>query len=499
MILACNVIYKGALLPSHRSDRSIARISHLKKILAPMLMLLLTACYHPLEIIGEGDIVSTDIEHQCSLEEQPCANLVTGDYNVTYTALPRPGWHFVGWQRCGSQHPTCSFSTAANIVSEFSGQTFPALRAVFEEDTPPQSNILLIISDDQSFDHYGFAGHPVLQTPSIDALAAQSVQYPQAYVSSTCRPTLATMLTGLPEQRHGVSYISGPQMGSFSTIADRLGNAGYSSYQAGKFWEGAPDNRGFTDYMPFSTGSFTGNHEIGRTSIQPLFDFIDQTTSPWFVWFSPYMPHSPHNAPANYVTLYQGLGLDSATIEYFAMISWFDDVVGELLAGVPEDTIVIFLADNGYVQSGFGGVPVANSKNSSYEGGIRTQLLIRHPAQPVITRWELATTEDVSATILSIAGAYRDDLPGRDLLGPVPIESMAAGSRSSLGISTPWGQLLERWVRIDDWKLVDSVLDADRLYNLALDPGETQNEFSSPASFTELSNLQVELEAWWVE
>jgi hypothetical protein len=46
------------------------------------------------------------------------------------------------------------------------------------EDSRP--NILLIIADDLSFDHYGFAGHPIVQTPAIDSLAAQSIRYSQA-------------------------------------------------------------------------------------------------------------------------------------------------------------------------------------------------------------------------------------------------------------------------------------------------------------------------------
>ena len=367
------------------------------------------------------------------------------------------------------------------------------------DPTSTQYNVMLIIADDLSFDHYSFAGHPQVQTPSIDALADQSVHYPHTYVSGTCRPTLATLLTGLPEHRHEVTYIAGPALGDYPTVADRLGNAGYVTYQAGKFWEGSPGLRGFTDFLPFT--HFTGNLSIGRTSIEPVFNFINESSAPWFVWFSPFMPHAPHTAPSEYTALYEGLGLNAATIEYFAMITWFDSVVGEVLQGVGEDTIIIYVADNGYVQSGFPGSGAANSKGSSYEHGIRTQLLIRHPDHDAVLHTELASAVDVTATILSIAGASYLDLPGRDLLAPPPADAAVFGSGSTLGISSEGGILLHRWMRDGDWKLVDNEDGTDRLHNLFFDPDETQNQIDAPGLEMEMlqTQLRMDLETWWSE
>ncbi|MCH9023270.1 MAG: sulfatase-like hydrolase/transferase, partial [Planctomycetes bacterium] len=61
---------------------------------------------------------------------------------------------------------------------------------------PP--NVLLIISDDQGWSDYSFMGHPVIKTPHIDRLASQSLVFTRGYVpSSLCRPSLATLATGL--------------------------------------------------------------------------------------------------------------------------------------------------------------------------------------------------------------------------------------------------------------------------------------------------------------
>jgi len=99
--------------------------------LALLLPLLAVACSHPLEIEGEGDIVSPTRAIYCTLEQQPCPNVVAGDYLRTYVGLPRPGWDFERWVGCGTQHPNCAFNVPASIVDQFWFQTMPPLRAVF--------------------------------------------------------------------------------------------------------------------------------------------------------------------------------------------------------------------------------------------------------------------------------------------------------------------------------------------------------------------------------
>jgi arylsulfatase A-like enzyme len=468
----------------------------MKVLFALLLLSFIIAWSHPLEIVRQGAIVGSNGPAECFVTEQSCDNYVTVACELTDTAEPHAGRRSLNWEDYGAQHHSCSFNVLGSMAGMHLGRTVPPLRVDFEARSGPY-NILLIIADDLSFDHYAFAGHSLLQTPSIDALATQSVRFPAAYVSSTCRPTLATLLTGLPEHRHGVTYISGPPLGNHPTVADRLLKAGYSTYQAGKFWEGAPGSRGFTDLAPFNSN--TGNLSIGRTSIEPLFDFMEKTRSPWFVWFSPFMPHAPHDPPGEYRALYEGLGLNTATVDYFAMISWFDAIVGDLLQRVGDDTVVIFMADNGYVQSGFPGVNESRSKGSSYENGIRTQLLIRHPTSAPVERIELANAVDVTTTILSIAGAYRDDLPGRDLFAASTAEAKAFGSRSTLGLSTERGVLIERWVRVGDWKLIDVDKGDDRLYHLGFDPEETQNLVDAPEQSQLQLDLRNELELWWLE
>ena len=105
----------------------------MKILFALILLIFVTACSHPQKIVGEGDIISSTGNNNCSWEDQPCANYVIGDYNVTYTALPKEGWVFSEWQGCGDQWPDCAFNVPSSTVDSLWGKTAPALTAVFTQ------------------------------------------------------------------------------------------------------------------------------------------------------------------------------------------------------------------------------------------------------------------------------------------------------------------------------------------------------------------------------
>jgi hypothetical protein len=105
----------------------------MKTLFAINLLIFVTACSHPLEIVGNGDIISSTGKNDCLWEDRSCANYVTGDYDVTYAALPEAGWIFSGWEGCGDQWPKCSFKVPSGTVDLLWGKTAPALTAVFTQ------------------------------------------------------------------------------------------------------------------------------------------------------------------------------------------------------------------------------------------------------------------------------------------------------------------------------------------------------------------------------
>lgn len=117
----------------------------MKNIFALLLLVVVTACSHPLEIIGEGDITTDALSTRgCSFAEfqasaKSCTeNLVVGAYNETYYAQPAAGWDFFGWQNyCLTEGSNqCDFEgIGASTVFQFWGETVPPLRAVFHPGT----------------------------------------------------------------------------------------------------------------------------------------------------------------------------------------------------------------------------------------------------------------------------------------------------------------------------------------------------------------------------
>ena len=163
-------------------------------------------------------------------------------------------------------------------------------------------NVVLIISDDQSWNDYGFMGHPTIKTPHIDRLAKEGLTFHRGYVpTSLCRPSLASMMTGLYPFQHRVTG-NDPQSKkradnqklidyykSCKNLPTLFRNSGYRCFQSGKWWEGSWQEGGFTAGMTHGDPSRGGRHgdlglKIGRSGMQQVFDFIDGSTGqPFFL------------------------------------------------------------------------------------------------------------------------------------------------------------------------------------------------------------------------
>ena len=343
----------------------------------------------------------------------------------------------------------------------------------------PHPNIVLIISDDQTYRDFGFMGNKSVRTPHLDKLAAQAAFFPNGYVpTSVCSPSLATMLTGLYPHQHGVHYNHPPPgnsafnkmksrteyertrsksfylIKSVDTLPRLLSKQGYKSLQTGKFWEGHYRNAGFTEGMtlfrPVTGQKFGGNRrlangqfaahgngdfglKIGRETMLPIYDFIDTHTGkqPFFIWYAPYLPHQPHDSPQKYFDLYQNNPkVPEHYIPYYAAISQFDDTVGDLVnyvegKGLAENTIFVFVVDNGWTPSTRRHKIMKNffyhtneSKRSPFEDGLRTPILFRWDKQIAPARHEiLCNSIDIAPTLLHLTGEIQKakSLPGINL------------------------------------------------------------------------------------
>ena len=367
-------------------------------------------------------------------------------------------------------------------------------------------NIILIIADDIGWKDYGFNGHPVLQTPHLDRLAQQGVVFDRGYtVNAICRPSLASMISGRYPYQHGIT-VNGrainakrgnlewghtpfsKRMSELQTLPRVLSGLGYRSLQTGKWWEEGFANGGFDegDKKPEGLlGHVTRANTIGRAGLDPIYEFIDrQEDRPFFIWYAPQMPHTPHKAPADFMALYAGKAPDENTAKYWAMVSWFDQTVGDLMnyldkKHLQDNTLVIYLADNGVIKAGEN--TAERGKDSPYEAGIRSPIIFHWPARwPAAQRNELASSIDIFPTLLEILQQPTGDLPGASLLPT--IQGTGTLQRNAVAGEgyTDHGERLDnprafRWLRSGDWKLIEYTNGTVELYDVSRDPDERNN------------------------
>ncbi|MFN5323173.1 MAG: sulfatase [Planctomycetota bacterium] len=451
----------------------------------------------------------------------PSRSMVSGPLRKVLTC-------YLGWLAMGLVGPTSLPSMAQDSPAKL----------------PSQPNVLLIISDDQGWGDYGFMGHSQLKTPHLDRLAAESLTFRRAYVpSSLCCPSLASIITGRYPHQHGITCNDPPippgtkPGGFYSTEAYRngraqlaemmtrqatlprwLGAVGYQSLQTGKWWQNDFRTGGFTAGMTKGERHGDAGLEIGRKTLEPIFEFIRECQArdkPFFVWYAPFLPHAPHDAPEDLVAASRSTwkpGDEEAMGPYFANVLWHDRAVGELLGGLrqlncDQNTIVIYVTDNGWIPGAKRNSYAPKSKQSPYEGGLRTPLMIRWPGH-VEPRFEdtPVSSVDIAPTVLKACGVpVPTDLPGVDLLDPIQVAARSTifgecHTHNAVDLNRPASGLRWRWAIAGRWKLIapapQNELDkAPELYDLVDDPGENRN--LATAQPERLAKMQRLLDTWW--
>ena len=414
-------------------------------------------------------------------------------------------------------------------------------------------NVVLIVSDDQGWTDYGFMGHKEIATPNLDRLASRSLVFPRGYVTSPlCRPSLASMVTGLYPHQHGVTgndvdgrndraKLDVPLREAFhkhASLIKTLVARGYFAHQSGKWWEGSFRDGGFTHGMTHGDPLRGGRHgdaglAIGRNGLAPVTNFIDMAArqdKPFFVWYAPFLPHTPHNPPERLLKKYRHADRPVDAARYYAMCDWFDETCGQLLdhlerRKLTDDTIVVYICDNGWAarstntddpaQRQWGGYAL-RSKGSPFEMGIRTPIMISWPGKVKPgTVDDLAQSIDLFPTLARLCEIDApDELPGIDLLDADARaqRNTIFGSMHSIHnmtVGDPDDTLQYQWCIDEDWKLLIRHHGSDttnyinvhrwdreptRLYDLASDPHEKSNVAEQHGDV--VARLADKIDAW---
>lgn len=400
-----------------------------------------------------------------------------------------------------------------------------------------QPNVVFIISDDQAWTDYSFMGHPHINTPNIDKLAKESLTFRRGYVpSSLCRPSLASMVTGLYPHQHKITSNDPPLPRSKIFLAQRqeminyidkvptlprlLAKKGYLSHQSGKWWEGNHCRCGFTHGMTHGDPKRGGRHgdvglQIGRKGLKPIFDFVNlaqKEKKPFYLWYAPFMPHTPHTPPKDLLAKYQKKTESKFVARYWAMCEWFDQTCGLLLdhleeKGLAKNTIVVYMCDNGWIQSVNSGGYAPRSKRSPYDGGLRTPIMIRWPGKvkPMFSDVPILSI-DVAPTILKACDLKpTEQMPGIDLLDTEAVKKRdaifgATFTHNAVDIHKPAANVEYRWGIEKNWKLIlpnkkNKPGGKVELFNLVEDPLEKQDLSSKQPE--RVAKLRKLINKWW--
>jgi N-sulfoglucosamine sulfohydrolase len=439
-----------------------------------------------------------------------------------------------GWSRRGFLK-----ATAAAMVA-------PALGC--GDDVAPTHgprNIVLITGDDLGWNDLSSYGNPNLATPHLDRLAAGGVWFRRAFdVTSSCSSSRATYATGQYPHTHGVTGLVHrmPELSlpkGTPTLASHLRAAGFHTAIEGKWHAAFPETPDAYGYAEVMTTLITQWIEDSTKTVA----FIERTSGKRFFLELNYMnphrnvlgdfiqhPDHPVDPSAIEIPGYAHLpdvsGLREELAAYYSQVERMDAMVGDLIealddAGILEDTLLVFISDNG--------MPFPGNKLNLYDRGTGTPLMFHWPAglQPA-ERHDLVSSVDLMPTLLDVVGVrVPAEVEGRSLV-PLLVDANAASETNAVFSEMTMHENSEafpmrsvrtdrfRYIRNyndrpvpmegDDQAWVAEVLAMDlpgfrwtarrvpeELYDLSIDPTEQTNLVSVLESQATLAELRARL------
>jgi N-sulfoglucosamine sulfohydrolase len=348
-------------------------------------------------------------------------------------------------------------------------------------------NILLAISDDQSYPHASIYGDQGVSTPNFDRIAREGLLFRNAFSSSPgCSPSRASLLTGRYtwQLEHAGTHASSFSS-QFACYPDLLEELGYHVGYTGKPW--GPGN--------WKAGGRTRNPAgpafAGKTLERPASgisnkdyaenfrDFLKARPAgePFCFWYG---AHEPHRGFEEGSGLRLGKSLEDATVpsflpdtplirsdilDYYVEIEHFDRQLGVMLkileeAGELDNTLVIVTSDNG--------MAFPRAKANCFEFGFHVPLAIRWPAmdrQPGRQLEDMVSFVDIAPTLLEAAGAkIPREMVGRSLVGIIASRRDGLAERQRTAVygarerhsSSRYGNLAypQRALRTHDYLLI---------------------------------------------
>jgi len=404
-------------------------------------------------------------------------------------------------------------------------------------DRSKQPNVILVMTDDQGYGDLGCHGNDVIVTPNLDKLHSQSVRLTDFHVDPTCSPTRSALMTGHYSSRTGVWHtIMGRSLLGRNevTIADVFSSGGYRTAIFGKWHLGdnypyRPQDRGFQEVLIHSGGGvgqgpdYWGNDYFDDTYFHNgraekfegyctdiWFDgalkFIEANKNrPFFCYVPTNAPHGPYNVADKYSKPYRDKGVTANQANFYGMITNIDENMGRLMSrlkelGLEENTILIFMTDNGTSGGRAGGM--RGKKGSEYEGGHRVPFFVRWPGGGLKGPGEidrLSAHIDVLPTLIELCGLNK---PGGVKFDGSSLAPLLKGKTGrwpdrTLLVHSQRIEHPEKWrksaVMTQRWRLING----KELYDIQADP--IQKKDIADAKPEVVEKLRRSYERWWAD
>lgn len=386
-------------------------------------------------------------------------------------------------------------------------------------------NVLLIIADDLGVDVVRGYGHSGLSptTPTLDSLQNSGLTFNNAWSAPSCTPTRATIMSGKYGVKTGVLRAPGHLDTVHTSLFKRLDHYTDSAYDGavvGKWHISQPPDpwhyqgHGVDHYVGVLDATVADYYSWNKTELgvtqndtdyvtEDLTDeaisWINSRSKPWFLWLAHIAPHSPvHLPPASMYTISP---VGSNFRKYLATIEALDYQIDRLLQAIPkavqDNTVIIFIGDNGTPGNFIQDYPAGHGKGTLYQGGIRVPMFVSGKGVTRVGEREdaLVHVNDIHATVLEIAGA---DLPGgiNNSLSFKHHLDGSPGPVKTCNYSEITDTDVDGWtIRNERYKFVDHQDTTDEFFDLFMDSLEFNNLIGSLTPAQDSIKTELENEA----
>jgi choline-sulfatase len=371
-------------------------------------------------------------------------------------------------------------------------------------------DVFLITIDTLRADHVGCYGYKQVETPALDALAADGVRFTQAFTHSPITNTShITILTGLLPSVHGVTDFGVPLSPQHVTAAELLKERGYQTaafigaviLDSNTLAPGLDRGFDFYDNFPAKTETKQRWGRVERRGMEVVAHaetwFEKHRTGPHFVWVHLYDPHDPYEPPAPFSEKYKDHLYDGE-------IAYADSAVAHWIAflkraGAYDNAIIVVTGDHG---EGLGEHGEETHGLFLYDSTLHVPLIVKTAGvahHGTVIDAQVRTT-DILPTILSAIGvAAPAELNGESLLPLLEQTNNArASSNRTLFGETDyplrWGWAPLRALRTVNTKWIEAP--RPELYDLQADPKELKNLYAPDGASSKAQSMQAKMAKW---